>query len=63
MIRQRPRDRPVSCRQCSHYRNCLERSRDYPCTDFKPIRSMSLWDWCYVGVALAVLFLIGIAIV
>ncbi|WP_278314375.1 hypothetical protein [Faecalicatena contorta] len=26
-------------------------------------RPMSLWDWCYVGVALAVLFLIGIATV
>lgn len=26
-------------------------------------RPMTLWDWCYVGVALAVLFLIGIAAV
>ena len=24
-------------------------------------RPMTAWDWCYVGVALAVLFLIGIA--
>ncbi len=24
---------------------------------------MTVWDWCYIGVALAVLFLIGIAIV
>lgn len=24
-------------------------------------RPMTIWDWCYVGVALAVLFLIGIA--
>lgn len=26
-------------------------------------RTMTAWDWCYVGVALAVLFLIGIAVV
>ena len=26
-------------------------------------RPMSAWDWCYIGVALAVLFLIGIAAV
>ena len=26
-------------------------------------RPMSVWDWCYVGVALALLFLIGIAVV
>lgn len=24
-------------------------------------RPMTAWDWCYIGVALAVLFLIGIA--
>lgn len=26
-------------------------------------RLMTAWDWCYVGVALAVLFLIGVATV
>lgn len=25
-------------------------------------RPMSAWDWCYIGVALAVFFLIGIAV-
>lgn len=62
-MRHRQRDRPISCRQCIHYRYCLERSRDYPCTDFKRSNQMTAWDWCYVGVALAVLFLIGIAAV
>ena len=28
-------DKRKSCRNCRHYWNCMERSRDYPCTEFR----------------------------
>lgn len=31
----RPRDRPVTCRQCRRFSYCMEASRMYPCQEFE----------------------------
>lgn len=34
----------VTCKECRYYNKCMERSRDYPCKDFKRI-SIELDTW------------------
>lgn len=37
----RPRDRPVTCRQCRKFTRCMEASRMYPCQEFERWEQMS----------------------
>ena len=60
----RPRDRPVTCRQCRRFSYCMEASRMYPCQEFERWEQMSdrelmaaLAETVLIGVAMAAVYI------